>query len=131
MPKIEWEESYSIGIPELDAEHKVFFYHVNALRTIMMGSADSSDNAENVFKSLLDFVFQHFINEEVYLHKQGDDSIHSHIEEHSKFLNEIRELYVCFKSGESTGKLISLEITAVLTEWLQLHELGVDKKIGK
>jgi hemerythrin len=52
---------------------------------------------------------------------------------HDDFLNEMKSLYVKFRAGDplASGRIVSAEITAILTEWIQVHIIDEDKKYAE
>lgn len=127
MPRLEWDNKYSLGIPVFDEQHKELFEYINELRDIMMGTK-SDDMIENTFKSILNFTMTHFLDEEIFLFKNQYPDYEQHKAEHDNFMNEVKGLYVQSKAERSNSKIISAEITGILTEWIQEHIVITDRK---
>jgi hemerythrin-like metal-binding protein len=130
MPKLAWDESFSVGVPKMDADDKQIFTYLNELTDSMMGKSDAQ-RFERVLVSLLNFTVCHMLNEEVMLFKSGYPMFHIHVKEHEKYLREVRGLYVRFLGGGVDSKILSAELISVLTELLQEHILKSDKQYGK
>jgi len=126
MPRLEWDDKYSLGIDKFDNQHKELFEYINELRDIMMGNR-SEDMIEHTFKSILNFTMTHFLEEEIFLFKNEYPDYENHKREHDNFMNEVKGLYVQSKADKSNSKIISAEITGVLTEWIQVHIVKTDK----
>jgi len=126
MQKLEWDDSYATGFAALDEEHKMLFGFINDLRETLLGRK-GKEVIEKVLEGLLDYTNGHFFNEEILLYKLHYPEYYAHKAAHEKFLSEVRGYYVTFKAGDADSKLISAEITAVVTEWLQEHIMKVDK----
>lgn len=130
IPKIKWDENLSVNIIKIDYGHKLIIGYINCLFDSMMAQT-TEKTEEELFKSILDFIPEHFLNEEVemYRHRYPDRAEHREI--HDRFLSSLRELYVWYRSGTTDSVLISLELLALLTEWLQDHVLKIDKVCGR
>lgn len=126
MQKLEWDSSYATGLESLDNEHKMLFGYINDLRDSLIGRK-GKDVVGRVLEGLLEYTNGHFFNEEILLFKLRYPDYDAHKAQHEKFLSEVRGYYVAFKSGDVDSKLMSAEITAVVTEWLQEHIMKVDK----
>ena len=126
MKKLEWDDSYSVGVHDIDAEHKFLFHFINDLQETLLGKK-GRETVENVLNGLFNHASSHFIHEEILLYKNGYPEYNAHKAEHDKLLSEFRGCYVAFMAGGADSRLISAEIIAVLTEWLQEHVLKADK----
>ncbi len=126
MPKIEWDQQYSVGVGKFDEQHKKLFDYLNDLRESMLGRKGKEVVAA-VLDGLLDYTNGHFLDEEVAMFRTDYPDYWEHKAQHDKFLSEIRGFYVRFHAGHEDSRLISAEIVAVVTEQLQEHILIVDK----
>jgi hemerythrin len=126
MPKLEWDESYSVRVGAFDDQHKLLFDYINDLRESMMGKK-GGDTVKDILVSLLNYTNTHFFNEEILLYKYEYPDYDKHKAAHDQFLSEIRSFYVRFMAGSADSRLISAEIIAVVTELLQEHILKADK----
>jgi len=132
MAKLVWDDQYSIGIKEVDEQHKVLFDYINELRDIMLGNKPP-EIIERTFHSILNYTVTHFLDEEVLLYQNEYPDYEEHKRVHDEFLNEIKSLYVRFRAGDplASGRIVSAEITAILTEWIQVHIMEADKKYAE
>ncbi|MBI5178309.1 MAG: hemerythrin family protein [Nitrospinae bacterium] len=126
MPKLEWDESYSVKVGEFNDQHKLLFDYINDLRDSMMGKK-GKDTVTKTLNNLLDYTNTHFFNEEIMLYKHEYPDYEKHKAAHDQFLSDIRGFYVRFHAGSADSRLISAEIIAVVTELLQEHILKADK----
>jgi len=125
MPKLVWDESYATKIKAFDEQHEVIFTYINDLRDAMMGKK-SEEIVNRTLKGLLQYSVTHFIEEEIVLLKYDYPDFDSHQKSHQKFTEEVRRLFVEYKSGKANSRIIAAEITAIVTEWLQIHILQED-----
>jgi hemerythrin-like metal-binding protein len=130
MPKLEWDESFSTGVPAMDEDDKRIFAYINELGDLMMGKADRNKFTKTVF-SLLNFTLRHMVAEEAMLIKSGYPMMDEHAEDHKRYLNEAKNLYVKYLAGDSDSRILSAELIGVFTELLQEHIVKVDKPCGE
>jgi hemerythrin len=119
-----WQAKYSVGIPEIDAQHKKLIGLINELfKAMRVGGGDQI--MAKLFESLLQYTQQHFAFEENLMRKGRYSGLEAHLEEHRKLISQVQELRTKFLSGKIT---ISIQVMTFLKEWLQAHILGSDAK---
>jgi hemerythrin len=126
MAFIEWKDSFSVGIKEIDLQHQKLIGMINNLHDAMR-QGKGKDVLGEIIKGLVDYAGTHFLTEEKYFDKFGYPEADSHIGEHTAFTQKVAE----FKDGFNAGK-VSLSITVMdfLSSWLRNHIKVVDKKYG-
>jgi hemerythrin len=121
---IEWNNSFSVGVSEIDLQHQKLVEMINDLHDAMLqgkGKAVLGD----IIKGLVDYAVTHFLTEEKYFDQFRYPDAGSHKEEHSAFTQKVAE----FKNGFDAGKLaLSITVMDFLSSWLRNHIKGVDKK---
>ena len=127
MPKLEWDQQYSVGIDRFDKEHMVLFEYINDLRDIMLGKKGEEATVK-LFRSIMDYAIDHFSGEEVEMYRYKYPKFTEHKNKHDAFTSAAKELYVRYRGGESNTTMVAIEVTALLTEWLQDHILNDDKE---
>ena len=61
MEKLSWNDSYLLGIPEIDLQHKKLLSLADDMYEIVNGDEDSLKvNLSKVLKSLTDYTVYHF-----------------------------------------------------------------------
>lgn len=131
MPAIKWDEKYSVGVPKMDEDDRVFFEFLNTLCDSMMGKMENKKQSEKTLISLLNFTMGHMLGEEVMLYKSDYPQIEKHIAEHDRYLSELRRMYVRYFAGDMDSRIMSAEMIGLLTELLQEHILRDDKMVGE
>ena len=124
MDIIKWTEEYSVGIREIDNQHKGLVIIINELFTLMT-KGKAKDNLNEIFEHLTDYTKKHFLAEETMLFKYAYPEFEQHRVEHSKFIENLNKLKSDFNNGKIT---ISLEILNFLKDWLLNHIKLSDKK---
>lgn len=124
MEIVKWTDEYSVGITEIDNQHKGLVILINEL-FVLMTEGKAKDNLNEIFEHLTDYTKKHFLTEETMLFKYAYPESEQHKVEHSKFIKKLNSLKSNFNKGKIT---ISLEILNFLKDWLLNHIKISDKK---
>lgn len=119
---IEWQEKYSVGIEQIDKQHKGLIDLLNRLHQKIQNK-DRSLQSEAAIKELKKYVLLHFGTEEKYFDLYNYPLKQRHIEEHRQFERKVVELEEKLKK---TGETISLEMLIWLSQWYRQHVTGSD-----
>ncbi|MCX7823526.1 MAG: bacteriohemerythrin [Syntrophobacterales bacterium] len=124
MPLIRWDDSYSVGIDEIDLQHKHLLDMTNELYDAMR-----QKKGKTVMSQILDRMIEygnvHFATEERYFIKFFYSETEAHRNEHREFKKKVLELKARFEADEIG---IAGELIDFLTTWLKTHIKGSDKK---
>jgi hemerythrin len=124
MPLIKWNDSFSVNIVEIDLQHQKLVSLINELNNAMlqgMGKAALT----NILNELVAYTVNHFSIEEKYFAQYQYPNSDSHKKEHLVFVEKVAS----FKKDFDSGKLgLSIEVMNFLSNWLQTHIKGSDKK---
>jgi hemerythrin len=122
MSLIEWTDSLSVGIEEIDKQHKRLIELINELH-VAMRERRTRDVLGNIINGLKDYAVIHFSTEEKYFDQYNYLKSGSHKREHMAFINKV----IAFKAGFDKGKLmLSMEIMDFLKDWLVNHIQKID-----
>lgn len=125
MPQIIWDETFSVKVEEIDAQHKKWIEIINQLHNCLMSPDGLHEITIKTLEAMVDYGVFHFSFEEDYLRKIGYPDIEAHKKEHDLFLNKIMQ----YRDAERAGKLVlNSEIMRILQQWLKEHILNEDKK---
>ena len=124
METIEWNESYSVGVKELDEEHKQLFRIINAL----FEAPDTHMDLQRISELLADmreYASVHFETEEKYMSECRYPDIANHIRAHQRYRDKVNNIrpQSLTENPEQFEKIIQF-----LYEWLAGHILSCDKK---
>lgn len=124
MSLITWKEEYSVGVFEIDNQHKTMVILINKLFDAMkQGRANTI--LGSTISELFFYAQTHFRTEEKYFDKFNYKEKEEHKKVHQSFIAEMEK----FKTGFDSGKItLSLEVFNFLKNWLDQHILGEDKK---
>jgi len=121
-----WSDGYSVGIRDIDEQHKKLVTLVNQLYEAMQGGK-ASDVLGTILGELIRYTKYHFSAEEKLMETHAYPELAAHKQEHMDLTEKVIELENKFKAGKVT---ISLEVGKFLKEWLLRHIQGTDKKYG-
>jgi len=121
-----WNNSYSVGVLSLDAQHTVLFDILNELHAAM--EAGHAGNLTGpILKKLVLYTSQHFAAEEGLLASTQYPGLEEHKLLHRDLINQIEDYSQRFEKGEIT---LNLHLLGFLREWLTDHILKVDHVYG-
>ena len=124
----EWNESFLIGIEELDHEHKVLIEDINRLHEELARNSEKSEIA----KYLGDIharMQAHFALEEHVMKEHEYEFFDEHKREHDELLDEYTENMLQFLNDVDTFSRISIENS--LKQWVVQHIITSDKKMSQ
>ncbi|WP_020674757.1 bacteriohemerythrin [Geopsychrobacter electrodiphilus] len=119
-----WNEKYSVGVTELDEQHKSLIHMINEMHYAM-----NNDKGQEAITSIIEQMFAymelHFSTEEGYMQQFGYLGLLAHQKSHEEFRSKARDLRERVSAGEF---VLSFEILQFLSDWLQNHILVSDMK---
>lgn len=127
MSLIEWKEQYSLGVPEVDHEHRELIALINALYESVKQSSSDADVAD-FLGELYVRISAHFALEEKIMRDNDYDEYEDHKADHESLLDGIRDLMDDYEDGvyvdvERFGKR--------LDEWFSEHFRTRDARLHK
>jgi len=123
MPFVEWRDSYSVGISDIDVQHKGLVRMINDLHDAMK-EGRSKDIIQKTLDGLYKYTETHFYTEELYFQKYGYPQTSEHILEHGRFTMKVKEF---IKDHEKGKVLLSMDVLRYLREWLLGHIQNKDQ----
>lgn len=126
MKDIVWDNILSIGIDEIDDDHRRLVNIFNILNhSVTEGAAP--DYLEAVLEELVSCTVWHFRHEERLMLMYGYEGIEEHKAEHQELIKTAKELQ---QKILQAGKLVADEDLEFLERWLTEHILSTDMKLG-
>lgn len=122
-----WRDAYSVGIPEIDDQHKGLVRLINKLQEAMMEGHGKSV-LSGILDDLIRYTQSHFAFEEGMLRKRGYSQLAAHCAEHKRLTGEVVGLRDKFKNGKVT---VSMEVMKFLKDWLANHIMSRDQAYAK
>ena len=124
MGFFQWKDSFNIGSPEIDRQHRAFLEMLNEYYD--SGSGSTKDCIDNQLpERIKKYAAMHFGFEEQLMHEAGYKETEHQQEQHRYFESLISDL----ESGCHTGKADDLKrILSLLKDWFLHHILEEDRK---
>ncbi len=124
MAFINWNDTYSVQIEEIDNQHKKLIALINELFDSMQ-KGQSNKIIERILDDLVDYTVFHFKNEETYFDRFNYEDTEEHKEKHKRLVNKVLKVKSDFESGKMS---VSSDLLKFLKRWLFEHILETDKK---
>lgn len=129
MDFIKWDESFSVGVRIIDAQHQKLFSLINNLHNnIRRTDGEEPEPLENIILELAAYVDFHFHFEEKYFEEFNYEKTEAHKEQHKFYEDKVREFNEKYKKGEEE---VGEEILAFLEDWIKTHIKINDKEYTK
>ena len=124
---MEWQESYCIGIEEIDLQHQELVKIISRLQATL-AHGNINQEVANALRFLVDYTKRHFADEENFMQSINYEELPHHKELHKKLLNDVVLVLMELKKGKTVDPLAFVDF---LVNWLINHVRYEDKKIGK
>lgn len=117
--RFEWRDTYALGIPVVDAEHRRFFDILDGLERL--ASAESHPAEVRIrIGQLMNYAREHFAHEEEFLDAVGCPGLDEHAAEHRSYVDELNR----FALQRDVSAAATLDFAR---GWLVAHLLGTDR----
>jgi hemerythrin len=126
MTLLKWEDKYSVGVKELDEQHKKIIEIINRISQIIDKNNFNDEDVGKIFVELKDYADYHFTNEEIYFREFDFDKTESHIKEHDDYRQKIEQMEGDYYSDKKK-KIIS-DLSNFINQWWINHIIGTDKE---
>jgi len=131
---MEWTEDLSVGIEEIDEQHRELFSRINGLVEAIK-SATCKYRIPEVIQFLEDYIVTHFSAEERYMMRFDYPDFTFHRTQHGIFMQNFIELKKELEKLEGGKKRGSYELSVttnqVVVDWILDHIAKVDRKLGE
>ena len=127
MVTIEWRDDFSVGVEEIDKQHKQLLEKINELSEAIASDVKRSTIAE-MLAALQVYSNEHFATEEAYLKEKGYGGLQDHLAQHGDYMGKLAHSFVDFfeKDPQARYKLVDF-----LASWWTDHILAEDLKFAK
>lgn len=122
MSMFTWDDTLSVNIEEIDAQHQKLVELINELHDAMLqGHANQVIGV--VIAELTKYTQSHFSSEERLMKAHGYPGLRQHKKEHDQLLAQVNELNYRSQAGYT---VVSLVVLNFLKNWLVNHIQGTD-----
>ena len=129
MSQIQWDEKLSVGIREIDDQHKELIKMINRLDEAVADGSWTKKvvTLSDVLLEMVAYLDYHFSTEEKYMIEYDYPDYDDHRDAHLTFVRDVTDFTEAFRNGK---KGLSVEILDYLKEWYLSHITSVDAKYG-
>lgn len=121
---LQWSEEISVGVEELDKQHKVLVNLINTLHDAMQ-ERRSQEAVRDIIKRLAEYTRIHFAVEESLMRILSYPGYEEHKKQHEELTQSVVDLAKKVESGKAG---ISFALMHFLKSWLTNHIIDSDKK---
>jgi hemerythrin len=119
-----WNDTYKTGINTVDTQHKKLVDLINELHDAMT-KGQGNQALGKIMNELVNYTVTHFSAEERMMKQAGYADFDAHKKIHDEFTAKVRQMQ---KDLEGGRKMMSLQVSTFLKDWLSGHILGTDRK---
>lgn len=122
---MKWEPMYSLGIEEIDKQHKKIIEMITKLEEAQF-ETDPEELIKEVLVELEEYTKYHFKTEEKYFKKFNYVDKEEHEEKHKEFISRIKTCKVSVENEDNSDHVKKL--LTFLEDWLVEHIMFTDTK---
>jgi hemerythrin len=124
MALVQWNDTLSVKINEIDGQHKKLIKMINDLQDAMR-AGKGKDTLGLILNELARYTSDHFSTEEKYFERFNYPETATHMNDHARFIRQVG----AFKADFESGKIgLTIKLMDFLSDWLQHHIMSVDKQ---
>jgi len=120
-----WRDEYSLGIPEIDNQHKTLIGLFDAIEEAVKQGESWSTTYFHIAE-LRDFARFHFACEEALMRVFDFPDSSLHTAEHTHFLKFLSEM-----ENNSLRKSVEKDLVKLLRSWVTKHIVGSDRDFSR
>ena len=129
MEIIEWDDSLSVGIDQIDEQHRILIQRLADLSK----AVETHQGVPEIMKTLefmMDYTDYHFSTEERHMAELNYPGQEHHKAQHGEFISSLDRLVEDFEE-EGATRAVSVSINTFLVNWLIKHIKEVDVEFGR
>lgn len=127
MAFVEWKPQYSVGVLEIDAQHRRLLEVINQLHDAMK-TGGNSRALTVVVNELVGYTRYHFAFEEKMLEDAGYPDLDEHRRKHRAMVGQVEAFREAAVAG---GATVSMKLMNFLKDWLTKHILETDMRYSE
>jgi len=127
MELIQWDDGLSVGVPEIDEQHKKLIGFINNLVKCEVDSKAQDEQIQSVLSGLFNYTSYHFFAEEQIMEASEYPNYDKHKDEHAALTAEVIDYFDRYLGGDRD---IRSRLYEFLKGWLLNHIQVTDKGLG-
>jgi hemerythrin len=119
-----WNENYSVGIPEMDEQHKKLIGMINQLHDAMKEGRVKAELGK-IIEEMVEYTKYHFTAEEKLMAEYKYPGLAAQKADHTAFILKVQDFITDLNSGKLA---MGIDVLSFLKDWLTNHIMITDKK---
>ncbi len=124
---ITWSDELSVGIEEIDTQHKGLIEMLNRLYQNAIETQSDIETVKAILRELVEYTIVHFATEESLFRIFKYPDTEAHTRQHNELKEQVQEIVEKVERGEQT---VNMEMIHFLRKWLRHHIMMSDKKFA-
>jgi hemerythrin-like metal-binding protein len=120
--KVEWTDALSVGVPQLDADHKGL---IDVINRVLEAERDGG-TVKWALGELAAYANSHFVREERMMKKAGYPELAAHRQEHQAFIEWLHSINSVYSADPGAEHYLAETLRDYLQSWLTEHIMKVD-----
>lgn len=131
MTLIEWRDEFSVGVPEVDHEHREMIELINRLHDKLSGRPAAITTME-FLGEIYTKISAHFALEEKVMRARQYDEYREHKADHEQLLDELRDIMDEYEEGEGLDdRLLGERLRIWFTEHFKTRDARLHKYLAR
>lgn len=126
-PLIVWKKEYSIGVEEIDEQHKKLLDIANKFISAKVEGREF-EVLKETFVNLVEYTKIHFATEEQHMINNNYYGYEEHKRQHQVLIGQVKRILENFHKEQSRA---TEDLLTLLKNWLVKHMIDHDKQYGK
>ena len=126
--KLQWDQDFSVGVEEIDSQHKELFDRINNLDSAMK-QGTAKEEVARLIEFLHKYVTIHFGTEEKYMIDYNYTGYALHKTKHDWFKKEFSDIQIKLDAEGITPDAIMRSNNLLIT-WFSNHIRSIDMMLG-
>lgn len=127
MPVMPWSNMLSVGVRDIDQQHRMLVDILNRLGDVVMGDVVEWDE-KAVLADLLQYTAKHFGFEEALMRDNAYPDMDAHVQQHRELIRQLKIMIDRFNNGDQPD---AEELLVFVREWLTTHILHTDRALAQ
>lgn len=127
--RLEWKDSFILGIAEIDFAHKEMFERMGAFNAVV--HKGGSQALDEILTFLEGHTRDYFKIEEELMHRHSYPFLENHLQEHRRFIRDIAALRAAADAGLADPLHLSFRTMLMMCDWFAGHFAKTDRHMAR